>query len=79
MNQMLKACVSSKGTTTLSAVMFFGFVALLGEFGVALLDNDPATVPQWDTLYESGFVLACAIHAFLTRDAFRSSEDVGVK
>lgn len=60
--------------TTTAAVL--GVVALAATQGAAMLDGDPATVPNWALVVAA---LPGLVGLFFARDNDRSSEDVGAK
>lgn len=60
--------------TTAAAVA--GLLVLLGNAATALLDSDPATMPNWDAIFVMGAPLVGLLFA---RDNSVSSEDAGAK
>lgn len=73
MNKMITA-VASSWKTTILAILLFGDA--LGHAAMAMLDSDPATVPDWN------LVIALAVAAgglLCARDADKSSQDAGIR
>jgi hypothetical protein len=79
MKSFFAACAKSTGTTMISVLAFCAFLGCLGDFGVALLDGKPETVPDADKLYVAGLAFLNALGFFVARDSYRSSQDVGIR
>ena len=73
MNKTVTA-VANSWKTTILAILLFGDA--LGHAAMALLDSDPATVPDWNLVV--ALAVAAAGLAF-ARDADKSSQDAGIR
>ena len=73
---MFRAFAASWKTT---AVAIFVFVGVVAKVAVAALDNDPATVADFNLVIESAMALLIALGLLSARDADRSSQDSGLR
>lgn len=60
--------------TTVCGIL--GFIVAGGTAAVALLDSDPATIPQWELVVATFMAM---VGLFAARDSDKSSQDHGVR
>lgn len=73
MNTLLTASVNSWKTTAVAVLLV---VDAIGHSAMALLDSDPLTNPDWNTVV---MLMVAAVGLFFARDSDKSSQDAGIK